>query len=187
MRLSILSLFLLVSCFSHGQYKDWHENHKLSWNDFKSHKLLSSKESSEYIVKAQIFTSFITSITIEDNLLSVEVLNRMFCKKSWVHPNGKSRIRLLHEQGHFDLREYYARLLRKAIGEYDFTLDSISQEFNTIIGDIEDGLDRHQQCYDDKTNYGSNVEMQYVYTNKIDSLLKGTIEYRKLRVVNEIE
>jgi hypothetical protein len=177
--------FLTISLYC--QHKDWHVDRKIAWSDFKLHRVESIKGDDGYDTVAQIYTGFVFSISVKGNFLAFEVLNRMYCNQSWAMPKSRTKEVLMHEQGHFDIREHYARILRKNVKEFRFIIDSVSQELDSIVDSIEIQLNQYQAYYDKETDYGNNREMQRLFSQKIDLMLNESVEFRILRIVNKID
>lgn len=149
----------------------WTSDRKLNWEDFKG----TPKPISNSNTAAQSYCGF----GFETNQVSILSKAKIFtkatftCNLSWVKEDQKSRIDLLeHEQGHFDLCEVYARILRKKLIEKKLTAYNINTDANIIFKNIyAQYLDR-QELYETETNYGLDRNKQIEWTKKIETEIK---------------
>ena len=154
----------------------WSKNRKLTWADYKgipdkskkftaitkdglSWNIIKSKDSSRIIVK----TFFLKNV-------------------SWVLPNASLAI-LKHEQGHFDIEEVYARILRKylVINKFDrFTQvdhDVYRDRINNLLDEYIDKLNNIQATYDSETHHGMDSLFQSQWNIRIANDLKSLEAY----------
>lgn len=83
---------------------------------------------------------------------------------------------LIHEQYHFNITEYHARLLRKAIiniGKDDISESKLKQLYNKY----SEELGRMQDLYDSITDHNVDQPNQRYWELKIDDLLRQTANY----------
>ncbi len=83
---------------------------------------------------------------------------------------------LIHEQYHFNITEYHARLLRKKLvdrGEKQLSPSNIKYYLN----DINDRLIQMQEDYDNESDHNGETEGQRYWELKIDDLLRQTAYY----------
>jgi predicted secreted Zn-dependent protease len=78
---------------------------------------------------------------------------------------------LLHEQGHFDITELYARKLDEAIREYNFNPKKFKTDLDQIYKDIMDEKEDRQNRYDLETDFSRNQEKQAEWIKKIQKEL----------------
>jgi len=99
--------------------------------------------------------------------------------KSWgLH---KTDYILIHEQGHFDIAEIFARKLNKEMSEYKFDNNSFKEDLKEIYQSIAIEKDSFQNQYDEETNHSINKEKQAEWQKKIDELLQ---EYKSYAAYN---
>lgn len=109
-------------------------------------------------------------------------------KSSWVYaymiPGKSNKLKdviddeqlLIHEQYHFNITEYYARLLRKSLVEKGIeNLDGSTIE--SIYRENQYRCDSLQDVYDSISDHNANTEEQRYWELKIDDLLRSTAYY----------
>ncbi|WP_282085980.1 hypothetical protein [Aquimarina algiphila] len=84
---------------------------------------------------------------------------------------------LKHEQYHFNITEYYARLMRKEIVKKGQKKISKS-ELNRIYEKYEIKRDSMQEVYDSISEHNTNQQQQRYWELKIDDLLRQTAYYQ---------
>jgi len=124
-----LSVILLVSSYSLPDKLFWHERKNLTWDDFA--KIKTKKPSIE---KAQIHTFLILGGGFYiDTIFQISVYSGMYINESFVEDGFQNNRLLFHEQGHYDLNEYAARLMRKEFYTYDFDSINMKKDIKTIL------------------------------------------------------
>lgn len=170
---SIVLVAILI-CFGYATRKILKENiawdeRSLLWSDFTE---LNEIESG--------FDAFVYSQILYPYRIS-ENDSRVY---AYMDPNQSGRLQdslsddqlLIHEQYHFNITEYYARLFRKAIvntGKEDLSpskLKSLSRKFNRQ-------LDSLQFVYDSISDHNVDTEKQRLWELKVDALLRQTEYY----------
>ncbi len=142
----------------------------VNWSDFQE----VEKIDDEY--DATIFSEiFCPKLINEDNSLVY----------AFMDPNQSERLKdsildtqlLKHEQYHFNITEYHARLLRKEIVKKG--LDNIS---SGTLQDLYDKFDlqraKMQREYDEVSEHNTNFQKQRYWELKIDDLLRQTAYYK---------
>jgi hypothetical protein len=175
----ILLVFLATtSCMAQSHKLPWKEGSKLTWTDFSGKADLSSD--------FWAYTGYIFGYTIrgdEDDKITVE-LNCYFDKsRSWKKPEKKLTPEILvHEQGHFDLAEFYGRRMRRAFAEYAAThkySDKASAEIEAIFNKMNAECQALQDKYDSETDHSKVTEKQEEWNKKIPEMLARLSEYKK--------
>lgn len=153
---------------------EWNENTKLTWDDFQG----KADKKSSY--KASTFSGFTVESKMINNELKMFVACQFTKSKSWVKNDSKVDELLKHEQGHFDITEWHARLLRKAFSKttldpYDKTLNKkIDVLFKNEFKKCQD----HQKKYDKETKHGVIKEQQNKWSLLIKKEIKKLNEYQ---------
>lgn len=168
----------------------WSKDYFLTWSDFKAESNSASFEDSHSVIKYQ-FTWTVNSektaneilFFIENIQLSVEFQSHL----SWVR-NSQTNIDLLkHEQGHFDLGELIKRdnlekLQNNLYGKQfptrgkneeqrkQFAKEDSGRIIVKEIEKLEQLLSQKRKEYDDKTDFGQNLEKQSEYNSLFDKL-----------------
>lgn len=91
---------------------------------------------------------------------------------------------LQHEQGHFDIAEVFARMMRKEMAEMDLgdckKLDlRIKKRYNKVFNKMQE----MQELYDFETEHSQNRTEQIIWLNHIKQLLEKYSDYRNQNVV----
>lgn len=110
---------------------------------------------------------------------------------AYMDPNLSERVKdtspakqlLIHEQYHFHITEYYARLLRKAIIETG--KENISKKkMKTLYTSFETQRDSLQTVYDRESDHNVEQQKQRFWELKIDDLLRRTAYYSDTNILN---
>lgn len=142
----------------------------LTWDDFE---MVSTMEE-EYV--ATIYSQIACPNLITDND------SRVY---AFMNPNLSERLKdeydadnvLVHEQYHFNLTEYCARLLRKDIVERG--LGGLSFEIMKSLKEkYAKKLDSLQTVYDSITDHNANTRLQRYWEMQIDDWLRQTASYQ---------
>jgi hypothetical protein len=170
----LLAVFILPA-FSYlpkrNDLIDWSANRKLRWSDFKG---------KPYNMKAELaVTDYSISYTIHSfgDMLHISVRDCFSPQTSWTKDTTR-KLLLIHEQGHFDLVEIYARKMRQALRTVNFKFDSVNVQFNKIYTKYYDQLNNERDAYDVVTEYSMNLIEQKKFGMKIDSILKTLDAYK---------
>jgi len=157
----------------------WSPDIKLTWNDFKGTVDYNSRHSAI----SNIDIDYQEKKTKDSVMFTVKCL---FSKQlSWVYyaaieSTESDSLLLIHERGHFDIGEIYARKLRKVLSETHFTNDELLNGKSDVIADsINKLLMVEQKLYDEETEHGSNKEKQKEWKNRIAKELLEWEAYRK--------
>ena len=147
----------------------WMEERRLTWEDFQS----EPKSNTDAVASAS------TSLGIAYQLEGGKLTYKITCNFNKVRSWGlvKSNYILAHEQGHFDITEVTARLLHKAISEYEFNRRTFKQDINKIYEKVVDQKEALQAAYDRETDHSRNKRNQYDWLDKIDDMLEETAVY----------
>lgn len=150
---------------------EWNPNRKLRWDDFKA--------------RPNMFSSYsaVTSTYIEEThgcndygRFAFHVKAVFVQNLSWIR-GRYSKDLLKHEQIHFDITEYHARLMRKYFSELKYPCyreDDIARAVERIFNAMETA--QHQ--YDDETYHGLYKNRQAKWEQYISTQLKSLSEYK---------
>ena len=87
--------------------------------------------------------------------------------------------------GHFDITEYYSRVLRKKLKTTKYkSLKTISDEVKALFNESFDAANELQLKYDDETGHSLDRKKQKKWDKKIKKMLKSMDTYKnpKLKV-----
>lgn len=167
-------LLVLVTVVQTNNQIPWSANRKLTWNDFKGNPDVNSPNAA--LTSSNINIQF----GYDENGFQYLIKCSFDKNRSWVRIRNNDV--LVHEQGHFDLAEVYARKLNKAIEAYHFNAQTVSNDVNKLY---ESMMKEHRQIqiqYDQETDYSRNRPKQQDWLKKIaDDLtsLEGYSHYQK--------
>ncbi len=161
----IVFLFSFIGILFQNEVK-WTPNEKLKWSDFK--KKLSTGANELALLDGGIKSDFEQK---KDSTVSVVIYafyDKNLSSKS-EDINALTERGLKHEQGHFDIWEWYARVLRKKL--IDTTLIKFNQTtaiFNLVYKEANNVEDR----YDKETNHSNDTTAQ----RKWEALIKQKLD-----------
>lgn len=163
--ISIASIGLIILLYSidkifyaNGIQKRWEE--PLEWSDFTGK--VNPFSQYDASVASSVYLEF-DSISENFNAYAAQI-NVV----SWARESMRSDDLLNHEQYHFNITEYYARLMNKYISENPGEDKAHFQaELKNILSDEYD----MQKKYDEETTHSLQHDQQRLWEYKIDSLL----------------
>lgn len=173
MILRMLTAFVL--CTSLGPAKPgadllaWRRTARLSWNDFKG-------TPPPQAANAALTNSSISLNFSSGSSFSYTIGCHFDQQKSWVRIQN-SQV-LAHEQGHFDLSEIYARLLKKAMMQYRYDPATVSRDVQNIYQRMMQELQNRQNEYDQQTDHSRNEANQRKWLLTIEQELEELEKYR---------
>ena len=166
LRLLPLCLALMLSytgSFSQDSIP-WTSGYKLKWQDFRG---VPDRGSDRVAITV---SNIGYSLTYNSTSFTVKVKCVFEKRKSWT--TTLDSLVLIHEQGHFDISEIFARKLRKAFKEYKFNAKTVQVDLKEIFTKINSERRLYNQLYDIETNSSQNQTMQQQWNKKIaDELL----------------
>lgn len=171
--LKIVVGFLFFLPFSglaqNDQFIEWSPLKRLTWNDY------LAKPSSSTDAAAITSTALGVEYHIKNNALTYTITCRFSKTNSW--GRHKTDYILLHEQGHFDITELFARKLAKELKEYRFDPRKYQDEVTQIYKRLMDEKEEYQNKYDKETDFSRNKEHQAEWLEKIKDELDELDEY----------
>ncbi|NQY29950.1 MAG: hypothetical protein HRT69_10825 [Flavobacteriaceae bacterium] len=158
--------------------------------------VLPFNHDNEYVIWSEknVDWSNFTEVVTKSDGFSASIYSEIFCpreitKKSsaiyaYMSPEISDKLNdslldpqlLIHEQYHFNITEYYARLLRKAIieiGSDEVTIDDVQ----SLYDKYESKRDSVQIVYDSISEHNVKNHEQRYWELKIDELLRETAYY----------
>lgn len=158
-----------------GGYVYW-GSRQLEWTDFQGNIPSDSK--------FDALTHSIISMDFQGEgvILEFEILSIFDPTKSW-KKEGVDNYILKHEQGHFDITEYYARVLRKKLKTTKYkSIETIGDEVRSLFNESFDSANKLQVKYDKETGHSVNRRKQKKWNRKIRRMLKSTNAYRNTKL-----
>lgn len=139
----------------------WSKERKLTWDDFKGTPKPTNGRVASNMGGVYIYFKQLNLFTIE-----VKVVNVFDKKLSWTITNLLSVLE--HEQLHSDIREVYARILRKQIIESQFkSIKEANLKVRELHNLVQIDLNLMQEEYDAETGFSDNNKKQKEWNEKI--------------------
>ncbi|NOQ70602.1 MAG: DUF922 domain-containing protein [Crocinitomix sp.] len=173
--LPILIFGLLFVSTAFGQADSniivWGER-PLEWKDFSG----PIEQGSEHIASTR--SQLRAPNSWNSDSLTMTITAEFIKDKSWV--NGSPSDNLLHhEQLHFDITEYHARLFRKTMANHRFkSYDNVAAEVTALFNERFKIYQAMQALYDNETNHSKNLQAQVEWNIKVAGLLEITNDYK---------
>jgi len=172
----VFIILFFISCgkTNHKEPKIWSPNN-LNWSDFNKMRSVPDGYS------VQIYTGIECPLMIteaNDAIYAYMDLNKSIFEKGLSDSSG---VLLKHEQYHFNITEYFARVIRKNVVEIGIE-NLTSARLKTVFEFYIDEKNSFQVDYDESTNHGLINESQLLWEKKIDSLLFTVKEYTNINI-----
>ena len=148
----------------------WQSNYKLKWEDFQGIPDSSSRNGAISLPGIKYHLS------ANDDSFNVKVICFFIKSKSWSKFKNSDTL-LMHEQGHFNIAELFARKLRKAYAVYKFNVQTVGKDIDKLF--ILNKLERTEMDmeYDKETNFSRNRKEQLLWNKKIEIELNNLTKY----------
>lgn len=168
-----LVIFLVVllsagSAFSQDMVI-WDSTTKLSWADF------LGQADTRSTFSAVSVTGIYYKIKLGPFGFGDTILAVFYKQDSWVRDSSEAQ--LVHEQGHFDITEIFARKLRKARMEFIPRRGDLHQQLNQMYDDVDKARDTMERLYDQETRHSADAVMQRRWNERIRKELAELGEY----------
>jgi hypothetical protein len=159
----------------------WNENYRLHFADFRGRvptdpALAGASSKNLTHLLGGISKSMVVLLITRRNSTVFTIYAGMNKDSSWIKNKGDS-ITLKHEQGHFDICELYARLLRRDIRKAG-SLKGSEEIYNRILADEESA----QESYDRENTFGSGG-IRLAWKDSISNRLSRLGLYKNPRIV----
>lgn len=138
----------------------WQPNYKLKWEDFQGTPDSSSKNAA--ISRPGIKYH----LSVNDDSFDVKVTCFFIKSRSW-SKFKKNDTLLMHEQGHFDVAELFARKLKKAFAEYRFNAQTVGKDIDKLFIFNKQERAEMDLLYDKETYRSQNKQQQVLWNKKI--------------------
>jgi hypothetical protein len=183
-------LFILLSTEAEAQEIAWSAARPLTWDDFQS-----PRKGTKLKNAAGTAATGIKSFIIKDSagIVVVDVYAVFDVKRSWKKKSMRENFKvygLKHEQGHFDITEIHARLIRKKFSQYQAkqkpSVDT-KKEFWNIVRRYRKRCSRYQKRYDRQTKHSINKRAQTEWNVRIEDWLKELKAYVDRRADSSVK
>ena len=170
LRFLVILVLLGMLTTARGQEIYWDPLRPLQWQDFKQRVGMGG------VFKAYTYTGIRYEITDSSVYAHITVSAYFLPQDSWVFTRFCSDNLLLHEQYHFHIAAYHARLMEEAFAKYEVPLDEfmdgnlmqeIKREFNSMYEQVE----ATQELYDKQTDHGIREEEQQRWVEELNESL----------------
>jgi hypothetical protein len=150
-----------MSCYAASAQDSipWKSGYKLKWQDFRG---VPGRGSDRVAITV---SNIGYSLGYNSKSFTVKVKCVFEKRKSWT--TTLDSLVLIHEQGHFDISEIFARKLRKAFKEYKFNAKTVQADLKEIFTRINSERRLYNELYDIETNSSQNNTMQLKWNKKI--------------------
>lgn len=165
----LLLNLLLLTTITQSSLIPWSASCKLSWEDFKASP--DPKSPNAALTNSIINIEF----SYDDQSLTYNIRCSFDKNTSWVRVRNHDI--LVHEQGHFDIAEIYARRLHKAVKEYRFNAQTVNQDVMDIYQNMMNLHRQAQTLYDKETDFSRNKVNQDDWLKKINQQLNELKQY----------
>jgi len=156
----------------------WSLDRPLFWSDFKG--VRDSIDYGQEEASVRTRTELLTSVTGDKIVFLVRCY--FVPETSWSVTEDSSL--LVHEQMHFNLAEYYARVLRKQLSEAEYLRsDSLKDKVTDIYMEVHNIEYNKQQKYDTETNHAKSEIDQLRWNSYIQSLLTSQEAYSNPEII----
>jgi hypothetical protein len=149
----------------------WDSATMLTWGDFLG-KVDSSSPYSASTVSGIVYKFRLSSEGYSDSITAV-----FYRSESWVSVQ-KDAAALVHEQGHFDITEIYARTLRKRLREFVPGRGSLGKQLKQLYDAVEVERVATETLYDTETEHSADRKQQANWNERIREELKALEEFR---------
>lgn len=147
----------------------WDSAVRLTWADFRG-KVDANSSYSASTVSGIVYRFNLSGDGYSDSIMAV-----FYRGESWVRIQNAEG--LVHEQGHFDITEIFARKLRKRLQEFVPRRGSLGRQLKQVYEEVERDRDAMENLYDKETKHSADSEQQAYWNEKIARALKELEEY----------
>ncbi|MEZ4922785.1 MAG: DUF922 domain-containing protein [Crocinitomicaceae bacterium] len=158
-----------------NDYIHWADR-KLKWTDFRGPIPSDSK------YHAMTHSMINLKFEGEGSFLTFDIETIFDPNLSWKKTGVDDHV-LKHEQIHFDITEYYARVLRKELKSHHYSdINSIESEVKSMFNKSFEDAERMQKKYDEETNHSLNKKKQEKWNKKVKKYLQDTGSFKNPRI-----
>lgn len=159
-----------------SQEKRWSKDTLLTWSDFKGTVDPSSGVSAMTYCGVKFKYNYFLSANDSVYTAKFKVYSYFTPERSWSMTERQCPVLLNHEQIHFDISEYFARVLRTAL-ETAFYTKNIKEEIMAIFKKYDGEREKMGSLYDEQTNHGTKVEIQKKWDLFVGKILSSNTSW----------
>lgn len=174
--LFIAALFFLSFGLTDEDVIIWNKDRKLTWNDYRG------KPQKRFAAASTVY-SLGRKVLVQEGKPYARIQAYFYCNDSWKKEEWISESVLNHEQRHFDIVEWYCRLMRKQISEMKFRdLKEAEQKVDSLYEVANAKMDALQDRYDEETDGSMNGEKQREWNRKIEKEMAALEKHSQIFV-----
>jgi len=147
----------------------WDSATKLTWGDFRG-KVDSNSPFSASTVSGIVYKFRLSGDGYSDSIAVV-----FYRSESWVRVRTDAA--LVHEQGHFDITEIFARKLRKRLQTFIPGRGSLGKQLKQLYDEVEGERVAIENLYDSETKHSADAKRQANWNERIREELKALEEF----------
>ena len=165
----LLAVFLICGGAYSQEAIVWDSAAKLTWGDFQG-KIDSASPYSASTVSGIVYKFRLAGDGYSDSIMAV-----FYRGESWVRlPKDGA---LIHEQGHFDITEIFARKLRQRLQTFMPKRGGLAQQLKRLYGEVEAERVAMENLYDAETKHSADRERQVEWNERIRKELRELEEF----------
>jgi hypothetical protein len=156
---------------SSDRFLVWSEGRNLTEGDFQL------KKNVRLPYAALSYITIRPEVKNKNGMIEVVIEATFDTKRSWMKKNSVSQRLISHEQGHFDIAELHARIIRKEISQSKITSKNVHRKVNRIYKKVMKELNCYSKQYDDITDFSRNEAIQGEWIERIRTELDSLAEF----------
>ncbi|MEO6490101.1 MAG: hypothetical protein ABIO04_09200 [Ferruginibacter sp.] len=175
---TLIGLFVSGCLFAQGNNCDsiaWAKDRKLMWTDFRATPDTSIKDVALSAIRLQ------KKWKLVGDTVSINIYSYFRPCYAWSKSKDSDTL-LMHEQGHFNISEYFRRMMIKKLSEQNFKRRNLANDIQTIYLDINSQLKMFSELYDAKTDFSRNRGAQIEWTGKIMSMIDSLEAFADINI-----
>ncbi|MEO3405420.1 hypothetical protein AAFN85_16035 [Mucilaginibacter sp. CAU 1740] len=176
----ILLFWTLNIAKGFSQEKKWSKDSLLTWNDFKGTVDPASGVSAMTYCGVKFRYRYFVSANDSTYTAKFIVYSFFTPERSWSMVERQCPPLLNHEQVHFDISEYFARVLRTALETAQYT-KNIKDEIMSIFKKYDSEREKMGLLYDEQTNHGTKVDVQKKWDLFVGKILSNNTPWQQVQ------
>ncbi len=146
---------------------EWKSGSRLNWEDFKGIPDYSDKRIAAITSSVIQYKYYCENDTIHFSSKAIFI-----CNESWVKPENKNQKTLNHEQLHFDITEFFNRMLVSKVSKTHWGCNQV-EELELLVTNVLKEWREAQIRYDRDTWYSLNSYMQNEWDKLVEEKLSN--------------
>ena len=142
----------------------WRPNYKLKWEDFQG-----TPDRKRWV--AATVCTFSYFYRYNDTGIYFTTYSYFIKNLSMADTLRTDEYGLVHEQGHFDICEYYSRILLFRLRKANLNRYNINDASQRICNEVQEERNQMDALYDFETSHGTELDKQQEWNKKITLML----------------